>query len=92
MKTLQAISILIVFSLFIHVTTDLHGQTVSATTTITTNPSDSIPTLHALKKLGASHSDYLTRDYRVKTTGVPKPKLSQFKKEILPILNKTSIQ
>ncbi len=92
MKTLQAISILIVFSLFIHVTTDLHGQTVSATTTITTNPSDSIPTLHALKKLGASHSDYLTRDYRVKTTGVPKPKLSQFKKEILPILNKTCIQ
>ena len=52
MKTLQAISILIVFNLFIYVSTDLHGQTVSATTTISTNPSDSIPTLHALEKLG----------------------------------------
>ena len=42
-----------------------------------------------LKKRGAAQSSYLTRDYQRSRATTPKPRLSEFNKEILPVLRKS---
>jgi len=47
--------------------------------------------LEQLKSLGAKQSIFLTRDYQTSKTVTPKPRLAEFRKEILPILKTSCI-
>lgn len=65
------------------------GQTANAPTS--TNTLARVPTLAELKVLGAEQSTFTNRDYRTTRTTTPKPKLAEFRSEILPILQKACI-
>ncbi len=58
--------------------------------TILAEPTSQL-SLDALKKYGADQSTYLTREYQRSKTTTPKPRLTEFNKEIYPLLKSTCI-
>ena len=70
--------------------TQITAQTTEPTAT-TQVAKRTAPSFADLKTLGAQQSLFLTRDYKITSTETPKPKLAEFRKEILPVLKESCI-
>ncbi|MBA62856.1 MAG: hypothetical protein CMJ76_10880 [Planctomycetaceae bacterium] len=82
-------SFILIILLTLGTVTHLFGQTTA--TSAVANTAEAEISLEELKLIGARESDFLTRDYQIPQSTTPKPRLTEFRNTILPILKHSCI-